>query len=87
MKKVKQMQSATWNLLVKEVKNATKKPRTPPTTKAANGTLITELTHIYGMLQIYTPTTSSPINGQNNINMFPHSTSSSTFRYLSNQYY
>ena len=42
MKKVKQMQSAARNLLVKEVKNATKKPRTPPTTKTANGNLITQ---------------------------------------------
>ena len=40
--KVKQMQSAAWNLLVKEVKNATKKPRTPPTTKTANGNPITQ---------------------------------------------
>ena len=46
MKKVKQMQtqhkSAAWNLLVKGVKNATKKPRTPPTTKTGNGNLITQ---------------------------------------------
>jgi len=42
MKKVKQMQSAARNLLVKEVKNATKKPSTPPTTKTANGNLITQ---------------------------------------------
>ena len=51
MKKVKQMQSAACNLLVKEVKNATKKPRTPPTTKAANGNLITQQhTKIHGLL-------------------------------------